>query len=432
MSRRIITLFLVLQTAILMAGERYDTRIVDPSVRSLRMRYYSVEDQSALVGPDRCYLTMADGQIDANGDRDGKLIEISFDEMSHDPQQYTYTVVHLDRNYNADDLTSGEYLRGFTSRDITEYELSFNTSRDYTHYSFLFPNEDMTLTASGNYAIVVYRSGYPDSIVLVQRLMVVDPSVSIGAHVSANTDIEFNGRYQQLDLTIGNLTDNDIASTYTFCVRQNGRDDNAVSGIYPTYIESSRLRWQNCRALIFQGGNEYRHIDTYSRVMAGNNVDRIRYDHRDYHAFLEPTLQRSQEIYMHEFDVDGQLRIHAERVTDPDIEAEYMWVHFVLPAEQPYMDGTIYVGGDWNQNRLDNRSRMSYDNENRCYYLTTLLKQGGYDFQYWFVTRDGAVDLQRIEGSHWQTENTYEIVVYHHPVSGRYDQIVGIQYLQTE
>ena len=422
----------MLLTTVFGSAQIYETRIVDPTVRTLRMRYYDVETQSAEKGPDRCYLQMNDGFIDATGDRNGRVVEISFDQMSHDFQQYTYTVLHLDRNGKADELNSGEYLQGFTTKDITNYETSFNTSRDYTHYTFLFPNEDMTITASGLYAIVVYPSGYPDSVVLVQQLMVADSKVKIGISERGNTDIEFNGHYQQIELSLSNLTDSEIARAYSICVRQNGRTDNEVKGVYPTYIESSALKWQNCRALIFQGGNEYRHIDIYSRSMAGNNVDRIRYDHRDYHAFLEPTLNRGNDVYIYEPDADGQFLINAERVTDVDTEAEYMWVHFVLPAEVPYLDGDIYVGGEWNQNRLNNRNKMSYDAENRCYYLTALMKQGGYDFAYWFKGKDGKVDMRRIEGSHWQTENTYEVIVYYRPTGGRYDQIVGIQNLKTQ
>lgn len=391
------------------------TQIFDPNIRTLRMRYYDVENELVELGPDRCMLVLNDGVVSAAGDRNGKVLEISFDEMSHDPQMYTYSIVHLNRHGDVDELVSGEYLQGFTTKDIVDYTHSFNTSRLYTHYSFTVPNEDMTLTASGNYAIVVYESGYPERRKLVQRFEVVDPQVCISADIRANTDIEFNGRYQQLDISIGQLQGGDISREYTIEVRQNGRTDNAIKAPRPTYIESSRMRWQNCRALIFEAGNEYRHIDLYSRMMAGTNVDRIRYDHRDYHAFLFPTLNREHEPYMHEFDADGQFLINAERTEDADTEAEYMWTHFVLPMDEPLLDRAIYVQGEWNQNRCDIRSQMDYDNENRCYYLTTLLKQGGYDFRYTYG-----------DGNHWQTENTYHVYVYRHPVSGRYDELVGV------
>jgi hypothetical protein len=37
---------------------------------------------------------------------------------------------------------------------------------------------------------------------------------------------------------------------------------------------------------------------------------------------------------------------------------------------------------------------------------------------------NGAVALP-LEGSHWQTENEYDIWVYYRPFGGRYDRLVG-------
>ena len=152
-------------------------------------------------------------------------IHISFDEMSHDVHFYTFSVEM--RNST---LLSSEYLQGFTTRDITDYEHSINTSREYTHYWFEFPNEDMVLTKSGDYRLTIYEDGNPDNKVAEVDLCVVEPLVKIDAKVRANTDIEFNGRYQQVDIDVNttalNLQDpNEI----TVLVTQNNRLDNAVS-----------------------------------------------------------------------------------------------------------------------------------------------------------------------------------------------------------
>ena len=90
-------------------------------------------------------------------------LQISFDEMSHDVHMYSYSVRMLsisDEGLSINEsLLSGEYLKGFTTRDITDYEHSMNTSREYTHYWFEFPNEEMTLTKSGLYRITIYEDG---------------------------------------------------------------------------------------------------------------------------------------------------------------------------------------------------------------------------------------------------------------------------------
>ena len=92
----------------------------------------------------------------------------------------------------------------------------------------------------------------------------------------------------------------------------------------------------------------------------------------------------------------------------------------------------VYVGGELFDNQLNIRNRMLYDNEAKCYYLVSLVKQGGYDYQYWFVPKGSQTgSTLPTEGSYWQTENEYTIYVYYRPFGSRGDQLVGIQTLHS-
>ena len=351
-------------------------------------------------------------------------LQISFDEMSHDVHFYTYSVEMLHS-----DLLSGEYLQGFTTRDIVDYEHSINTSREYTHYWFEFPNEDMKLTKSGEYRLTIYEDGNPDNKIAEVDLSVVEPMVKIAASVRANTDIELNGRYQQVDVELGtealNVRD---PQEVRVVVRQNNRLDNAVELTRPTFMEQNRLKYINNRALIFEGGNEYHHFDAFSCFYAGVGIDRVVYELGDYHALLFPN-EVTKGGYMHEFDSDGRFVVNAERTNDVDTEAEYMWVHWTLPVEKPWLDGAVYVGGDLFGNELSMKNRMQYDADRQCYWLTALVKQGGYDFQYWFTgkgTQNKTTTL-RTDGSYWQTENEYAVYVFWRPFGARYELLVGMQ-----
>ena len=365
---------------------------------------------------------------------DMQPMHVSFDEMSHDTHFYTYTVEMLNTN-----LLSSEYLQGFTTKDITDYEHSMNTSREYTHYWFEFPNEDMTLTKSGAYRLTIYEDGNPDNKVAEVDFCVVEPLVKIDAKVRANTDVEFNGRYQQVDIDV------DLQNTDIRCqpnelwieVTQNNRLDNAVTLTRPTFVEPNRLRYINTKDLIFEGGNEYHHFDAFSCFYAGTGIDRVYHELGDYHALLFPN-EITQGQYIHEYDSDGRFVVNAERTNDPDTEAEYMWVYWTLPMDKPFFDGALYVGGDIFNNEMTLRNRMQYDNETKCYWLTALVKQGGYDFQYWFVPKSQepraksqlpqiTTTTQRVDGSYWQTENEYAVYVYWRPFGARYDRLVGVQ-----
>ncbi|MGM9831523.1 MAG: DUF5103 domain-containing protein [Paludibacteraceae bacterium] len=389
----------------------YRTEVKNPDVRSLRIRY---EGNATLQRP---ILTLGTDEV----------LEISFDELSHNTHNYTYTLLHLNADRTESSLSSVEYLAGFPTADITDYDYSLNTQQLYTHYRFTFPNEEMQPKISGNYALKIYEDGDPEKVVAYACFAVVEPKTGIEVTVRHNTDIELSGRYQQLDIDvltqgIGLRNPDEIKVV----VRQNNRTDNEVFNPKPSYVESQRLRYLNHKQLIFEGGNEYRHFDISSVYFMGNNVDYIRFDQRYYQAFLFPDENRSAAPYLSDFDTNGQFVINAERTEDDDYEADYMWVHFFLPEQSPWFDGSVYIGGDLFGNQLLPTNRMQYDNQHQTYFFTAYLKQGAYDYQYWFKPKQSnTATLLRTEGSHWQTQNEYTIYVYYRPFGGRYDQLVG-------
>lgn len=428
---RRILIILLLCCAIFPLAAQYHTRIIDPNIHTLRTRY--LDDGGVLQRP---ILVLENGMID--GSEPHNTLEISFDELSHDLRMYSYTIKHLDYNWTPSALSSYEYLRGYTTADIDDYALSLNTQQVYTNYRFTFPNEDMQLLVSGNYVLLIYEDGDPDNVVAQVCFSVVEPLVGLDAVVRGNTDKEFNGRYQQLDLDV-NTSNLDVRNPQELkiVVRQNNRLDNEIVVDKPTFVEPNRLRYTNQSALIFEGGNEFRHFDTYSTYYAGYHVDRIRYGQGEYHAFLDVDevrgtmgkgAGREGVPYLTENDANGQWVVNCEKSDDVDTEAEYMWVHFVLPVKEPVMDGVVFVAGDVFDNQYGIRNRMEYDADQKCYYLYAYLKQGGYDYMYHVVRRNGVTTLP-LEGSHWQTQNEYSVRVYYRPFGGRYDQLVGYKVL---
>jgi hypothetical protein len=395
---------------------------------------YQSEAENPSGSVQRPFLVLENGLVD--GSDPNNTLEISFDEMSHDMRMYSYTIRHLDYDWQESSLSSYEYVQGFTTADIDDYALSMNTQQIYTNYRFLFPNEDMQLKASGNYVLQIYEDGDPDNVVAEVCLRVVEPNVGIEANIRANTDIELNGRYQQLEIDVNTRSLNlRNPEEIKIVVEQNGRWDNRVTLGKPTCVEPNRLRYVNQKALIFEGGNEYRHFDIYSAYYAGYHVDRVVYKQGEYHALLEADEVRGTKNknagreglpYLTERDANGQWLVNCEKTDYVDTEAEYMWVHWVLPVNQYMMDGQVFVGGELFGNQYGETNRMEYDAEQKCYYLYAYLKQGGYDYMYYVVSPANGATVLPLEGSHWQTENEYAVWVYHRPFGARYDRLVGV------
>ncbi|HEY5589933.1 MAG TPA: DUF5103 domain-containing protein, partial [Paludibacter sp.] len=147
-----------------------------------------------------------------------------------------------------------------------------------------------------------------------------------------------------------------------------------------------------------------------------------------YHAYIYDDKIQTSKSYMQEMDVNGKFIVNMQNATDDDVEADYMYVHFTLPTKQPFFDGQIYLGGEFNYNMMDDAVRMKYDMVAGNYFQTVLLKQGGYNYQYWFAPKgEYKASAERVDGSYWQTRNEYTIYVYHRAWGERYDRLVGVK-----
>lgn len=362
------------------------------------------------------------------------VLRIRFDEMSHEAHSYGYKVIHCNADWTPSNLSTNEYISGFTSGNITDFNLSQITTFLYTHYKFELPNSDMSFKISGNYVVIIYEDNDVDKPIAQACFSIVQPKVTVNASIRGNTDTELSGRLQQIDfdLMLNGYNIKDIGSELKVVVRQNNRLDNEVSGIQPTYISASKLSYTNNKALIFEGGNEYHRFDISSVYAASEGIATIRYQQPHYEAFITQDKIQTSKIYMHNFDVNGKFVInYQESVENSDIEGDYMYVHFMLPTKEPFLDGQIYLGGDFNNNLFNENSRLQYDFNAGTYYKTMLLKQGGYNYQYWFVQKGSKkANVEKVEGSYWQTGNEYTIYVYHRPWGERYDKLIAIKSIQ--
>jgi hypothetical protein len=75
---------------------------------------------------------------------------------------------------------------------------------------------------------------------------------------------------------------------------------------------------------------------------------------------------------------------------------------------------------------------LQYDAARNRYTTQTLLKQGVYDYQYvWVDAATGKADSEALEGSYFETENDYQILVYYRPPGSRWEELVGYKLINT-
>ena len=386
-------------------------------------------------------------------------LRFSFDDMDADNKDYIYTLTHCDANWQPSDIDELDYLDGFTENNITDYQFSYNTIAEFTHYSVTLPNEDVRWTKSGNYLLKVYEDEDDLTLAITRRFVVAERIMNPEANFIRPANPEISSTHQQLDLILNyaNLRVNNPQDEISITVLQNGRWDNALTGIKPTYNRNEKLVYDRQAKIIFPGGKEFRHLDLSTFNFKNTSIEEIEEYENYYKVYLRPDKSRTFRPYVYRFDLNGkyfpanfelsnQLKradqfdagqiyfFSRDRITEHAQQSDYAWVYFTLEAAMPYEGKEIYIYGGLTDWQLHPNFRMEYNEANNTYEGAAYLKQGFYDYAYAMV--DQAAEVQKptfkeLEG-HWhETENDYTILVYWKPFGQRFESVSAFQTYNT-
>lgn len=360
--------------------------------------------------------------------------ELSFDDLDADLKSYSYTVVHCNANWEPSDLSTAEYIDGFMDNNINDHAYSYNTLQKFTHYKVTFPNNTMRLTKSGNYVLKVYVDGDPNNIAITRRFMIYQSRVGITSRVMQASIIDDRNYKQEMDFTIDHTgyTINNPYNDLNVVITQNNRWDNMRTGFKPQFVKDKELVYDQDELNVFPGGNEFRYFDIRSLRFHSEYVYKVQTDSLGNHVELYKDEKRSFKRYSTYTEMNGRYMVKVQEGTNSDVEADYCFVSFFLPYDEPMIDGNLYLFGaltDWKCNK---GSLMHYNPSRFGYECTLYLKQGYYNYEYVFM-KDGSTvaDETLIEGSHYETENDYTIYVYHRQQGTFYDQLIGVKRLNS-
>ncbi len=356
----------------------------------------------------------------------GDFVRLNFDRISDDSfNRLRYKLIYCNADWSKSNLYDIEYLDGFNDNVISDYASSVNTTVGYTNFMVDIPNDDVRFKLSGNYAIQVYEEDNPDNILLNACFSVLDSQVAIGGSMSSNTLIDANREHQQVSFTINHpsVRINDPFSELKVYVRQNNRVDNQKIDVKPAYVQPNRLIYEQKRDLIFEAGNEFRRFDIPSSRYNGLRIMQMVYERPYYYASIVPDIFRAYTRYIYDEDQNGRFMIRNTDGSDNDTDSDYFFVNFTLQTERPFLE-KVYIYGDFMNDIFDEKYQMQYDYEKQEYYSTILLKQGSYNYMY-VLDKGGKFNASDIEGNYYETENSYQVLVYHRPPGQQYDALIG-------
>ena len=393
----------------------YDTHNYEPYIRTVQLYpilNFGKTVQSALNPP---VVKLEDNQP----------LLLEFDCLNPDFQSFRVKIFHCNSDWTPSVLNEIEYLPEFNDFPINDYRNSFATKISYNHFKFELP----LTKVSGNYIVMVYKNRNEQDIMLTRKFMVYQNRVNVGGRVSYPNNAQRRLSHQQVNFGISYAGYEIInpQQDLKVMIRQNYRDDKTTKPLKPFMVDSynQKLDYQFFdNENQFEGLSEFRMFDGRSTQQKLVGISHITQGERESILELYPEKSQNRMAYLSNNDFNGMYVIDNYETNRGETDADYVRVSFLLKSDS-LENKKVYVNGGFNDWKLDERNLMHYVPESQAYEIFIQLKQGIYNYNYVTIDNYGNKSETEFEGTHSQTENAYEILVYHRPIGARADALVG-------
>ncbi|MFM1746008.1 MAG: hypothetical protein RLZZ630_1945 [Bacteroidota bacterium] len=364
-----------------------------------------------------------------------QTLTLRFDLLEEEVRSLSYRIIHCSYDWTPSVLSENDYIQGFYTDQISDMKHSLSTWIPYWHYELVFPNEQMRPSISGNYILSIFDQGDPDKVILSRRFRVVEEKCSIFPLIHRATAIELRNSHQEVDFTV-DITGLRLANPYRELmveIIQNGDHQHSIKNLKPLFVNGNTVDYNYEEGNLFEGGSEFRFLDIRTtRFLTGS----LAYFEpalgaQPMQAHLKAETRTSTQRYSSSEDLNGKFIHTIYEGRNAHLEADYLMVHFKLKSLPDFSENPVFVQGKLTDNRIEKPFRMTYNQDSACFELKLLLKQGLYNYRYVTSDSSGNPNTLETEGSHQETENQYEILVFLREPVGRHDRLIGYRVTRT-
>lgn len=352
----------------------------------------------------------------------GEALTLKFDLMEERGRPLMVRFYHADRSWERD-LSPAEFMQGFQRDEILSYQPSQDAQVRYTHYDYTFPNDNVDFLVSGNYIIRVYESEGEERVLFEQAFFVSEQETDLEMYLDdlmrpgqAFPMLQPIVRFRPPSELSGNVFDLSV------CFAHNGRFDQARCSDRARLSEQPNVIFDlDTRQAFAAEAADYRVDLTSLRV--GLDIEETDFSASPYRVLLKPDYARFPEPGVEQPLNRQPVTSGVRDVSEPDTQGEYVQARFrfVPVDENPDLE-EIYVAGSFNDWRVEESHRLSWDAERGFYEGEALVKQGEHEYTY--VTRDGR-RLRQLQGNMPQQTNLINAFVYYYDMNLNTDRLLA-------
>lgn len=390
----------------------YDNKTYTPSIRSVQ--FHPLGKESALP------------IIELNSD---DRLQLQFDDLRGDIRDFYFSIEYCDADWSPSKVSRIDYADGFNEDRIVDIHSSIATYQPYTNYRLVFPNQYVRPKLAGNYIIKVYEDADKERLILSRKFYVLKNIMGIDSKIGPSPIVSNRSTHQKINLTIStaSLSVQNPQRDLKISVMQNQREDNMMATDQPSNLDANSIKYDLMNTLDFMANNEFRYVDLRSLKLGSEGVKSISIDTLS-QIELYPDEDHSKDKYASTFDENGNFYIRNLDQNDDHLQGDYANVTFYLNAPQ-HIHGKIYLIGKFNNFKTESENQLTFDKNLNLWKITMKLKQGLYDYEYIFVDQNGKKHTDKFSGSHFETGNEYQILVYNRRPGTYWDELVGFNEL---
>jgi len=352
-----------------------------------------------------------------------QALRLVFDDLSGGFTNFSYKLLHFNHKWELSDLQPYDYIDGFTEANIFNYEYAYNNNIDYTHYQLILPNNEMSITKSGNYLLLVYQNDNPTKPIITKHFYVVEPVVSVKGPANA---FMLNNFFIDFIVDAKQIYSPNPYNEFKVNIVQNGILAQSVTGLICNFVSNGELTFNNIRKGRLNPSESYRYFDMRSFKFNSKRIEAIEKSGPKINVVLK--TDELSNTNFNNFNLAGNYYVDILSTFNDELQANYAKVNFSFYADAPFENANVYATGGFCNFMCNRQNSMAYNYDTQQYEGSYLLKQGFYNYTYCLID-DDTQQIQPLSNSRAFNEfnNNFQILVYYTPFGERYDRLIGYE-----